>query len=61
VRGADVEVGVIFEEEGPFGGVNFGCVGCRLDHVSEGSVGVFGTSISCLAFLLGWCGCKVLK
>jgi len=27
VRGADVEVGVVFEEEGPFGGVNFGCVG----------------------------------
>ena len=32
VRGANVERGVVFEEEGPGGGVEFGCVGGRGYH-----------------------------
>ncbi len=51
-----MEIGVVFEEEWPFGGVDFGRVGGGLDHVSEGGVGCcFGASILCLAFFLGWC------
>lgn len=58
VAGADVERGVVFEEEGPGGGVELGCVGGGGDHggviagvggLAVGGFALFGGVFSCLS------------
>lgn len=51
MRCTNVEVGVIAEEEGPFGCINFWSVGGWFDHMAGGGVGWLGSSILCLSLL----------